>query len=100
VIALGASGRTGTRRRARARYQFSVGDTGDGCGGRHGARQQMRIQLAAGAVGIAAYRHQAVRGSARRLESRVAEIRIGGHETVLQGGVMLRHERAGHHVDG
>lgn len=100
VIALGASGRTGARRRSRARYQFPVGDT-SGDGGRHGSREQMRVQLAAGAVGIAAYRHQAgIRGSARRLEPRVPEIRIGGDETVLESGVMLRHERAGHHVDG
>jgi len=80
----------------------------------------MRVELAAGAVGIAAYRHESVRWTG--LQSRVAEIRIGdggggggggggvgggggsgggSDQAVLQSRrVMLRHERAGHHVYG
>jgi len=60
----------------------------------------MGVELAAGAVGIAAYRHQSVRWASGGLQSRIAEIRIGGDEAVLQSRVMLRHERAGHHVYG
>jgi len=60
----------------------------------------MGVELAAGAVGIAAYRHQGVRRAGGGLQSRVAEIGIGGDQAVLQSRVMLRHERAGHHVYG
>jgi len=55
----------------------------------------VRVELAAGAEGITAYRHQIVRGSTGAFQSCI-KIRV---DAILQGGVM-GHERIGHHVDG
>ena len=65
-----------------------------GGGGRGGGREQVAVELAARAVGVAADGHQGV-GARRRLHARVAEVGVGG-EAALERRLVLGHERAGH----